>query len=400
MTATTTAHREPTGQEPPVERVSTLVIGAGQAGLAVGYELARRGQPFVIVDGAERVGDAWRQRWASLRLFTPARYDGLPGRPFPGPPHGFPTKDAMADYLEAYARALDLPVRLGVRVERLTREGERFVAQVGPGRIVADQVIVGMSGYQVPHVPAFAGQLAADVVQLHSHAYRDAAQLRSGAVLVVGAGNSGAEIALEVVKAHPTTLAGTGTGHLPLRIGEAGIQRLVARLVLRGVMHRVLTTDTPMGRAARPRFQTRGGPWIRVKPRDLTAAGVVRAPRVTGVVGGAAVLADGRRLEVANVIWCTGFRPGLGWIDLPVFGPDGLPRHRRGVAVDVPGLAFVGLPFLYAASSTMVHGVPRDAAHVVAALASRAFDASGRAARGGTGAAALPRSDARMLRRR
>lgn len=350
-----------------VEHVATLVIGAGQAGLAVGYELARRHQPFLIVDAAHRVGDAWRERWSSLRLFTPARYDGLPGMPFPAGPQAFPTKDEMADYLEAYARHHDLPIRSGVRIERLSREQGRFVAETAAGRIEADAVVVAMSGYQAPYVPAFAPELDPTVHQLHSLAYRDLTQLRPGPVLVVGAGNSGAEIAKEVASAHPTWLAGRGTGQLPFDLHGA-VGPLLARVLLRGVFHRLLTGATPLGRAVRPRFLTRGGPWIRLKPRDLVNAGVERVPRVVGVEHGRPRLEGGRVLEPANVIWCTGFRGGLGWIDLPVLDDAGRPRHRRGIATDVPGLAFVGQPFLHAASSAMVHGVSRDAAYVVAAL--------------------------------
>jgi putative flavoprotein involved in K+ transport len=353
---------------PPTERVATLVIGAGQAGLAVGYELARRQRPFLIVDAADRIGAAWRERWSSLRLFTPARYDALPGMPFPGPADAFPSKDQMADYLEAYARHFRLPVRTGVRVERLARDGGRFVAETSTGRIEADAVVVAMSDHQAPRLPPFAPQLDPAVQQLHAHAYRDPTQLREGPVLVVGAGNSGAEIAIEVASSHPTWLAGRGTGHLPFAIdGNLG-QRVLAPLLLRGVFHRLLTGGTPLGRAIRPRFLSRGGPLIRLKPRDVAAAGVERVPRVVDVVDGRPRLEDGRVLAPSNVIWCTGFHGGLDWIDLPVWDATGRPRHRRGVALDVPGLAFVGHTFLHAASSAMIHGVARDAQHVVAML--------------------------------
>lgn len=368
MTAPTEPRTPAVPTDPPAERVATLVIGAGQAGLAVGYELARRHRPFLIVDAADRIGAAWRDRWSSLRLFTPARYDALPGMPFPGPAHAFPTKNEMADYLEAYARHFGLPVRTGVRVERLSRAGGRFVAETASGRIEADAVVVAMSDHQAARVPPFAPQLDPAVRQLHSRAYRDPTQLRDGPVLVVGAGNSGAEIAIEVASSHPTWLAGRGTGHLPFAIDGGIGRRLLAPLLLRGVFHRLLTGGTPLGRAVRPQFLSRGGPLIRLKPRDIAAAGVERVPRVVGVVDGRPRLEDGRVLAPSNVIWCTGFHGGLEWIDLPVLDATGRPRHRRGVAVDVPGLAFVGRTFLHAASSTMIHGVARDAEHVVAML--------------------------------
>jgi putative flavoprotein involved in K+ transport len=354
------------------ERVQTVVVGGGQAGLSVGYHLARRGQPFVILDANERIGDSWRGRWDSLRLFTPARYDGLAGMPFPAPPHTFPTKDEMADYLEAYAARFDLPVRSGVRVERLARQGDRFVLTAGDRRFEAENVVVAMANYQTPRVPPFAGELDPGIVQLHSGAYRNPSQLRDGGVLIVGAGNSGSELALEVVRAgHPTWMSGRDTGHVPFRIDGAAARLFLLRLVLSGLFHRVLTVDTPMGRRMRRKalHAHQGMPLIRVKPDDLAAAGVERVPRTAGVRDGRPLLEDGRTLDVANVIWCTGFEPGFSWIDLPVFDQDG-PTHERGVAAE-PGLYFVGLYFLYAASSAMVQGVGRDAEHIVEAIAVR-----------------------------
>jgi putative flavoprotein involved in K+ transport len=205
---------------------------------------------------------------------------------------------------------------------------------------------------------------------LHSSAYRNLAQLRDGGVLIVGAGNSGAEIALEVVRTHPTWLAGRDVGHIPFRI-EGGAAQLLARPLFRIVLHRLLTTDTPMGRRARPRFLSGSGlPLIRVKPNDLTAAGVMRVPKEVDVQNGRPLLADGRALDVANVIWATGYTPGFLWIDVPVFGEHG-PLHTRGVVASAPGLYFVGLDFLYAASSAMVHGVSRDAEYVTRHIVSR-----------------------------
>jgi putative flavoprotein involved in K+ transport len=357
---------------PQVERVETLVIGGGQAGLSVGYHLARLGVKFLILDAHRRIGDAWRTRWDSLRLFTPARYDGLAGMPFPAAAHAFPTKDEMADYLEAYAARFDLPVRTGVRVDHLGRDGDRFVVHAGAQRFEADQVVVAMATYQTPSVPAFAHELDRHIVQLHSLDYRTPAQLAPGGVLIVGAGNSGADIAMEVAGAHPTWLSGRDTGHIPFRIEGLAARLFLVRLVLRVVFHRVLTVDTPIGRKIRPRILHQGGPLIRVKPADLAAAGVRRVARTVGVRDGRPLLEDGRIPDVANVIWCTGFRPGMSWIDLPVFGERGEPLHERGVAVGQPGLYFVGLHFLYALSSTMIHGVGRDAERVAGAVAARA----------------------------
>ncbi len=353
------------------ERVNTLVIGGGQAGLSVGYHLARHGVPFLILDGSERVGDAWRQRWDSLHLFTPAKLAGLDGMRFPAPPDSFPTKDAMADYLESYAQTFALPVRSGVRVDRLSRLGDGFVAVSGTRRYEADQVIVAMANYQRPRVPAFARDLDAGIVQLHSFEYRRPSQLQTGDALVAGAGNSGAEIAIELVRSHATWLAGPDTGHIPYRIDGLAARLVFTRLVLRVVFHRVLTIGTPLGRRVRPTVLHGAAPLIRLKPRDLAAAGVARVPRVAGVRNGLPLLEDGRVLEVSNVIWCTGYDPGFSWIDLPVFDADGDPRHVAGVVESEPGLYFVGLHFLYAFSSEMIHGVGRDAARIAGVVASR-----------------------------
>ena len=271
------------------ERVETVIVGGGQGGLSVGYELTKRGRPFVILDAHERVGDAWRTRWDSLLLFTPARYDGLAGMRFPARGDVFPTKDQMADYLEAYA--------------------ERFR-------------------------------------------------------------NSGADIALEIARGHPTWMAGEGFGHIPFRIESFAGRNLLVRIV-RFVGHHVLTVRTPIGRKVRPKLRAAAAPLIRVKPKDLVGAGIERVPKVVGVRDGLPLLQDGRVLEVANVVWCTGFRPGFSWIDLPVLGEREEPLHQRGVVATEPGLYFVGLKFLYAATSDTVTGVGRDAERVAKHIASR-----------------------------
>jgi putative flavoprotein involved in K+ transport len=352
------------------EFVDTIVIGAGQAGLSVGYHLARRGRSFLILDAGERVGDSWRNRWDSLRLFTPARYDGLDGMPFPGDPNSFPTKNQMADYLEAYARRFNLPIRTGVKVDSVTRDARRYVVSSGDHQFSANHIVVAMANYQVPHVPAFAREMDASIVQIHSGQYRNPAQLREGAVLIVGAGNSGADIGLELARSHRIWLSGRDTGEVPFRI-ESLAARVLVPLVLRVLFHRVLTVRTPMGRRMRPRVIAQGGPRIRVKARDLTDAGVERVGRVAGVRGGRPVLADGRTIDAANVIWCTGFRPGFDWIHLPAAAGVDEPRHEEGVVRDEPGLYFVGLHFEYAFSSTMIHGVGRDAERIVRTIETR-----------------------------
>jgi putative flavoprotein involved in K+ transport len=353
------------------ERIQTLVIGAGQAGLSVGYHLALRRVPFLILDANERIGDSWRTRWDSLRLFTPARLDGIDGMPFPAPPNSFPTKDAMGDYLSAYAARFALPVRSGIAVDGLSRQGNRYLVSSGDLRFEAQHVIIAMATYQKRKVPVFAADLNPTIVQLHSSEYRNPGQLRKGDVLIVGAGNSGAEIAMELARSgHRVLMSGRGTGHLPFKI-DGTVGRYLARFLLRFVFHRILTVNTSPGRKMRTKVLTQGGPLIRVKPSDLLAAGVERVGRTAGVTAGLPVLADNRVLDVENVIWCTGYDPGHSWIHLPVFDKDGEPRHERGVVRDEPGLYFVGWHFLYAASSTMIHGVGRDAAYLAEIIAAR-----------------------------
>jgi len=351
-----------------METTETAIIGGGQAGLAVGYQLQKLGRPFVILDANARVGDAWRRRWDSLRLFTPARFSALEGMPFPRVADGFPTKDQMADYLEAYARRFKLQVRTNARVQRLSRNGGHFEISTGDHKLRAENVVVAMSSTQVPRVPPFASQLSDRIVQLHSADYRNPMQLKNGAVLMVGVGNSGADIAMEVVKTHPALIAGKETGAIPWRI-EPWFSRIVLFRILRFMFHHVLTIKTPVGRKARPAMLKRSTPLVRVKPKDLTAAGVSRVPRIVGVRDGLPVTEDGRALEVANVIWCTGFRPGFSWIDLPVLGELGEPHHDAGVVATEPGLYFLGLHFLYSVSSETLMGVSRDARRIARRIA-------------------------------
>ncbi len=361
-----------------VERFDTVIIGGGQAGLAVGHYLAEQDRSFVILDASERVGDAWRKRWDSLLLFTPARNDGLPRMRFPGPGDAFVTKDQMADYLESYASRFRLPVRNGVTVDGLSRQGGRFVVSAGEQRFESRNVVVAMANYQRPWVPPFADEIQPGILQLHSSEYRNTSQLREGGVLVVGAGNSGADIAMEVVRSHVTWMAGEDHGHVPFRI-ESPLARILLIRMVRFMGHHVMTVRTPMGRKMRPVAQAGGLPLVRVKPKDLLAAGVQRTPRVVGVREGLPVVEGGQVLDVANLLWCTGFRPGFSWISLPVLGDRGEPIHDRGVVAGEPGLYFVGLNFLYAATSDIVTGVARDAAHVAKHIAASSVLAEAKA---------------------
>ncbi|MDF1502127.1 NAD(P)-binding domain-containing protein [Roseisolibacter sp. H3M3-2] len=348
-----------------VQRFDTLVVGGGQAGLAVGQQLAARDLDFVILDAERRVGDAWRRRWDSLRLFTPAAYSGLPGMPFPAPPAHLPDKDEVADYLARYAERFDLPVRSETRVESLAREGDRFVARAGDVRFEAEQVVVATGPFQRPRVPDLAAALSPGIHQLHSSQYRSPFDLPDGPALVVGAGNSGAQIALELARFRKVWLAGRDTGHLP--------RRLLGRDLfdwLWPVMTRA-TADTALGRRLRARAARGGDALIGIPERQLREAGVVRVGRVAAERGGLPVCGDAA-LQPRVVVWCTGFAPDYAWIDLPVLDARGAPRHRRGEAVDAPGLHFVGLRFQHRMTSSLLGGVGRDAAHAAARVAARA----------------------------
>ncbi len=346
------------------QQLGTVVIGGSQAGLAVGYHLKQRGLPFVILDENDRIGDAWRKRWDSLRLFTPGRYDGLPGMPFPGSPSSYPTKDETADYLEAYAREFELPVRTGVKVDRLSKAGDRFEVICGEHTLFAENVVVATGAFNTPRVPPFARELDESIVQLHSKEYRNPSQIQEGGVLVVGAGNSGAEIAIELAPHHQTWLSGRDTGQEPTRAGSPSRSPVHAHHVVHGD---AVDGEDALGRKLRDHFldPPRGIPLGRVRRKDFAPAGIERVPRMTGVRNGYPVLEDGRVLEVSNVIWCTGFTPDYDWIDLSLPTHNGVPIHDRGIVESCPGLYFIGLLFLYSLSSALLGGVGRDAKHIV-----------------------------------
>jgi putative flavoprotein involved in K+ transport len=328
------------------------VIGAGQAGLAMGYFLKRQGRRFVILDAADSIGSAWRDRWDSLTLFTPRRYSGLPGLPFPGDPEGYPDRDEVIGYLERYAETFELPIELNRPVRRLTEKDGRFVLEVDSRTITADQVVVATGPFQKPNVPEVASRLGPDVFQTHSTGYRRPSDFPRGTVLVVGGGNTGFQITKELSANHKVHLS-IGSRQKPLP------QRLLGRDLFWWLTKtRLLSTtvESRLGRKLRNRDTLIGS-----SPRELRRRyGIELRPRALDADGRTVRFEDGSELEVDAVIWATGYRPDYSWIDLPVFDSDGRLRHRRGVT-DVPGLYFLGLTWQHTRGSALIGWVKDDA---------------------------------------
>jgi putative flavoprotein involved in K+ transport len=354
------------------ERFDVAVVGGGVAGLITGRRLAERGRRFVILDEHERVGDAWRERYASLRLFSYRRYASLPGAPLPMGRWDCPTGTQLADHLEAVARRESLPVRCGVHVERVGRlDDGSFVLETtsgaGFGRLSADATVVAAGAHRRPVVPSFADLLEPSIRQLHSLGYRGAGDLAPGPVLVVGAGNSGTDIALEAARAgHETMLAGRHPGQTPFEL-DSRAGHLASMAMLFALRH--LTVRTPPGRRMKARLRDHGLVLIRNKLAHLDVAGVRRTGRVVGVRNGLPALDGGDVVRPATVVWATGSRPDLRFLDIEgALDDDGEPVQTEGVADRVPGLGFVGLDFQYSAASGTIQGMDRDARAVLDAL--------------------------------
>ena len=357
-----------------MDRFGTVVIGGGQAGLVMGYHLRRLGESFVILEGHPRVGDSWRRRYDSLRLFSPPQYASLPGLRIPVA--DCPTRDEMGDYLEQYAAHFELPVHTGVQVTRVSRDAQGFRVETDQGEYLADRVVVAGGAHRVPRRPSFAAELDPAIRQLHSLDYRNPEQLADGPVLVVGAANSGTDIALEAAETHRTVLAGRHPGQVPVDI-DSRRGRMILPVVI-FVFRHVLTRRTPMGRRALAAREGHGVNLVRNKLAHLDAAGVVRMARIEGVRDGRPVAADGEVLsDVRTVVWCTGSGPDHGFLDLPVFR-DGKVRHDRGIATDEPGLTFLGLDFQFAVASGTIQGLDRDARYLIRHLRNHAARSASR----------------------
>jgi putative flavoprotein involved in K+ transport len=347
------------------QHFDTIVIGGGQAGLAIGYYLARQGRDFVILEAHQRIGTSWRERWDSLKLFTPAGISSLPGMPLSTSANAFLTKDEVADYLEAYAARFQLPVQTNSAVDTLSREGDHYLLTMGERHLTARHVVVATGSYQQPRLPAFASELHPAIKQFHSYAYRNPRQLQEGDVLVVGVGSSGAEIALELVSTRRVWLAGRDPGHRPKNIPP------VFGPLYWWLLHKAINTGNRIGRRVKEQAEQGGAPLIGIPKNAFEQAGVERISRVVGVKNGKPMLQDGRELSVANVIWSTGYTPDYHWIDLPVRWHAGYPVHTRGIVEGEPGLYFLGLPFQYTLTSSFIGGVGRDAGYIAEQLALR-----------------------------
>ena len=347
------------------ERVQVIVIGAGQAGLATGYHLSQAGHDFIILDAGRRIGHCWRERWDSLKLFTPAPYNNLPGMPFSPHPSPVPTKDEMAAYLKEYAQHFQLPVRLNCRVDNLRRDGREYVVTAGSQQFIAPHIVVATGAFQTPSVPSFAVALDPSIYQLHSSQYHNPDQLQPGNVLIVGVGQSGAEITRELARTRETWLAGEPQYELPLTVLGRHIFSWLWPILSR------VQRDSRIGRLFAAQMAKAGDPVIGVSMDELEQAGVHRVPRINGVQDGKPLTANGQCLDVANVLWATDFRPDYRWISLPIFDKSGYPIHHRGVVQNQPGLYFVGLRFQHRPISHLVGGVGRDARYIVHTITER-----------------------------
>ena len=361
----------PAGGTDP-ERLGTVIVGAGQTGLATAYFLGKAGVPCVVLDQHRRVGDQWRQRYDSLLLNSPAQYDGLPGLAFPAPRGSYPTAAEMADHLERYVEQTGITVRCGVAVHAVEQQpGGEWRIGTSDGDLLAANVVVACGAERIPRVPDSAGELDPGIRQLHSSGYRNPGQLLPGPVLVVGGGQSGADVALETVRAgHETWLSGRAMREVPVPFGSRRMR--LGLPVLWFLANHVFTVRTPIGRRMQPAVRRGGAPLVRVRRADLVAAGVhVTEARTVGAEDGRPLLADGTVLDVANVVWCTGFRQEFGLVHPDVTGDDGYPRGDGGIVGDLPGLYYVGLLFQTAFASMLIGGAGRDAKRIAAHIAAR-----------------------------
>jgi putative flavoprotein involved in K+ transport len=339
-----------------------IVVGGGQSGLAAGYYLKQMKTDFIILDENPHTGDSWKNRWDTLHLFTPARHDGLPGMKFPSQRNGFPGKDQVAKYLSDYSDKFQLPVRHNIKVKKIRSENSRYQLYTSDGIFQAKKVVIATGTHPIPKIPDFAVDLSKEILQIHSSDYKNPEILPEGDVLVVGAGTSGVEIALEVSKYRKTCISGNPTFHIPDNVFK------YAGGLYWWAVKNILTVKTPVGRKFKQKVLKGGGPLINISIEDLEKAGVTRLQRMKGALRGMPVMEDDTAVNVRTVIWCTGYRPDFSWMDMDVRDESGWPVTERGISKKQEGLFFMGMPFQYGLASGLIGGVGRDAAHVVREL--------------------------------
>src|SRR5918912_780022 len=342
------------------EHYDVVVVGGGQAGLAIGYFLAREGRRFVILERADQIAPAWRERWDSLTLFTPRRYSSLPRLPFPGGPDGYPTRDEVIAYLERYAEAFELPIELNSEVRRIAAREGGFILELDGGTITADQVVVATGPFHTPYVPKLADRLASDVFQTHATGYRRPDGVPPGIVVVVGGGNTGFQIAKELSATHKVVLS-VGSRQTPLP------QRLLGRDLFWWLTKaRILdkTVESRLGRKLSTRDTLIGS-----SPREMSRRyGVELKPRLVDANGRTVRFEDGSELDAGEIIWATGYRPDYSWIKVPIFDENGRLRHRRGVT-GVAGLYFLGLTWQHTRGSALIGFIKDDAEFIAEKIA-------------------------------
>ncbi|TGJ98941.1 potassium transporter Trk [Leptospira langatensis] len=343
------------------EHWEVIVIGGGQAGLSAGHYLRSKGVDFLILDSSKEVGDSWKNRWDSLVLFTPRRFDGLPGYPFPGDANTFPNKNEMASYLKDYSRKFSLPILPNTSVERITKGPKGFSLETKSKMFSCSNVIVA-TGHSFPKIPDFSINIKFDIKQIHSSQYKNPSELSDGDVLIVGAGTSGVQLAMEISHTHKTFISGKIPGKIPdLLFRFSGFYWWF--------ISNILTIRTPIGRKIRRQVLTSGAPLIKESEKDLNVSGAIRVPRIVGAKDGLPLLQDGKTLQVSTIVWCTGFKPDFSWIQVPYLRLDdlGWPVAPRGIS-NVKGLYFLGNLFQFGLTSSLVGGAGRDAMHVVEEL--------------------------------
>lgn len=338
-----------------------VIVGGGQSGLAAAYafiSLGVRREDLLVLEAGPSIGCSWEDRWDSLRLFTPARRSALEGVAFPGSPGRYPGKSEVATYLQDYARRFRIPIRFNARVSGLRRtEAGSYELRNDGGIVEAANVVIATGPFGQPFIPGTAALVEGPVVQLHSSDYRNPGQLPEGPALVVGAGNSGIQIAEELSRSRPVALSvGSRSPWLPQRV--AG-QDLFGWLDVLGVMR--ITVGTRAGQ-----WLSRREPVIGTSLRRLKRDGVRVVGRITGVMGGHP-MAGQRVLDPASIVWATGYVPDFGWLPAEVLTPDGRPVHRRGLT-PLPGLAVLGQPWLHTRGSALLGWVRHDARYVARAL--------------------------------